>query len=135
MKGREGEPWAWCNGFVSTVLDHACHRVGSTLDTLLPWSWSCSRTRRHAESGTYPCSWVDPEDVETAPVQPGDLMLVVAPGSSGARHIGVIVEVQGDLLITVEGNTSSGTRHACSFPETSRLVIDMECDLPEPKLP
>lgn len=123
MKGNDGANWAWCDGFVSTILDHACNHVGDKMDKHIPWSWSCTKTRRYAESGKYACSWIDPEDVEADPSQvlPGDLMLVVKPGSSNARHIGVIVEVEGKLLHTVEGNTNDeGSREGYEVAQLIR---------------
>lgn len=107
MRGHDGRAWAWCDGFVSTVLDHACNHVGRSMDEMLPWSMSCSRTRGLAESGDYACRWLDAEDVAAKPslVSPGDLMLVIKPGG-GAKHIGIVADVDGTLIKTIEGNTN-----------------------------
>lgn len=123
MKGNDGDPWAWCDGFVSTILDHACNHVGVRMDEKIPWSWSCTTTRRYAESGNHACRWIDPEDLANDPSQvtPGDLMLVVRPGSNKARHIGIIVETEGALLHTIEGNTNDeGSREGYEVAELIR---------------
>ena len=123
MKGNDGDDWAWCDGFVSTVLDHTCNHLGRRLDSVIPWSMSCTKTRRYAESGDYACAWIDPEDVEANPGQvvPGDLMLVVKPGSSNARHIGIVTKLSGKVLHTIEGNTNDeGSREGYEVCELRR---------------
>jgi hypothetical protein len=106
MKGHDGE-WAhWCNGSISTAIDHACNTMGIDMDTIIPWTWSCPEARKFAMSKKYKCTYIKPEDVKKDPsvIGVGDLGLVMK--GTAAQHIFGVVGMTNSVMHTIEGNTN-----------------------------
>lgn len=104
MDGNEGRPWAWCMGFVQTILDQAFTTVGGQFTSLMPKSYSCDVVGQHGKTTgrliTYPIVRTDP-----SMVRPGDVFLVLkSPGDW--THTGLIIEVDDGFFHTIEGNTN-----------------------------
>ena len=123
MKGNEGDWAAWCNGVVSTALDHACASLGLDMDKVMKWSWSCEETKQHALKDDTSCVYYSPEDLSNGEVAPerGDLFLVIRKSDDRARHIGVIENVNGSVASCIEGNTNDeGSREGYELCKRKR---------------
>lgn len=106
MKGHDGE-WAhWCNGTISTALDHACNSMGIKMDEVMPWTWSCPEARKFAMNNKYRSTYIKPSDVKADPsqIKVGDIGLVMK--GTAAQHIFAVVGMTGSVMHTIEGNTN-----------------------------
>lgn len=106
----DGQDWAqWCNGFTSTVLDHALASLGFDIQKVFPWTWSCYKSISQAKDSKFPnatwFSWDKIKESEFSIVQPGDLFLVMR-NDYNPMHIGIVSNVKGSVIETVEGNTN-----------------------------
>lgn len=127
MKGKEGEWAAWCNGVVSTALDHACASLGLNMNKILQWSWSCEGTKQNAFSSKTSSKYYTPEHLITREVVPerGDLFLVIRKSDNLARHIGVIENVNGSVASCLEGNTNDeGSREGYELCKRKRNLTN-----------
>jgi hypothetical protein len=115
-----GEWAAWCNGFVSTVVDMACHSLGLNMDEIFPWSWSCPQSRNFAMSGKYCSKYITSEEVSANPdiAVPGDIGFTMR--GSSPKHVFLIIEKDNTVAFTTEGNTnddgSADGYEVCSNP-------------------
>ncbi len=90
----------WCSAFVDYVLDN----IQST-DKLPEWYtnienryWQVNIEREAEKAGAV---------IEASQAQSGDIVLFDYEGDSQSNHIGIIVAVEGDKLITIEGNSGN----------------------------
>jgi hypothetical protein len=99
MRGNEGDPWAWCAGFVQFCVRQAADELG------VDASW-------------YPKTFLVKTLLEELRVQhrtaPAEGVLGVVFGwvrESGAGHCGIVTGVEGEYVLTIEGNTNeAGSR-------------------------
>ena len=123
MKGQDGHWAAWCNGVVSTALDHACESLNIDMDSIIQWSWSCERTKQFAIKQDNKSTYYTPENVKNGEVIPekGDLFLVVRKSNDKANHIGVIENVKDGVMSCIEGNTNNeGSREGYELCKRKR---------------
>ncbi len=123
MKGKEGEWAAWCNGVVSTALDHSCASLGIDMKDIMRWSWSCEETKQYAIKDSTTATYYSPEQLNKGEVVPesGDLFLVIRKSDSRARHIGVIEKVEESIASCIEGNTNDeGSREGYELCKRKR---------------
>lgn len=103
-----GQDWAqWCNGFVSTVLDRAYESLGLDIQDMFPWTWSCYQAIANAKKlpkAQY-ISHKELKESDYALVAPGDLFFVMV-NDHNPMHIGIVSNVKGSVIETVEGNTN-----------------------------
>lgn len=85
---RKGDPW--CASFVNWVLDIAYKDQNP-----LPCTASCDVLLQHAVA----------HNLLTTTPEPGDVFLVMK-SQMDATHTGIVTEVQGTLIRTIEGNTN-----------------------------
>jgi len=105
MDGNQGQPWAWCMGFVQTVLDQAFTTLGGpTFLSIMPKSYSCDEVGKHGidENKLIRSAAVR---LNPAHIEAGDVFLNVKTPTDWV-HTGIIVGVEGDLIHTIEGNTN-----------------------------
>lgn len=110
MKGKQGDNYPWCAGFVSFLL----HQAADTLGTKPPFSstFSCDvlagfgkRTKRFVSekeivSGSTPIENLSPGSIFLVRKRPGDW-----------THTGIVLAFHSDHIATIEGNTNdSGSR-------------------------
>ncbi len=104
MDGNEGREWAWCMGFVQTVLDQACTSMGQSFLSIMPKTYSCDVVGEFGKSNGKLIRNVrlreNPELIE-----PGDVFLNVKQPWDWT-HTGIITGVEDDWIHTVEGNTN-----------------------------
>ena len=105
MDGHEGEPWAWCMGFVQTVLDQSFTTIGATtFQSIMPKSYSCDVVGEH---GLKQKTLLRNAKIRINPelIEVGDVFLNVKTARDWT-HTGIIIGVDGDWIHTIEGNTN-----------------------------
>lgn len=123
MKGKEGDWAAWCNGVVSTALDHAAHSLGEDMEKWLPWSWSTVQSKKNAEQLRYSSEYISPKNLKEEDIAIGDLFLVMK--GSTPRHIGVVSNIEDGVYFTLEGNTNNeGSREGYELCERRRNLLN-----------
>lgn len=104
MDGNEGKPWAWCMGFVQTVLDQSFSTLGQQFTAIMPSSYSCDVVGEHGLNTQKLHRNVDiranPDLIET-----GDIFLNVKTPHDWV-HTGIVIKAEGDVIHTIEGNTN-----------------------------
>jgi len=123
MKGNEGDWAAWCNGVVSTALDHSCASLGIDMKDIMNWSWSCEETKQCAIKESTTATYYTPEQLNKKEIVPesGDLFLVIRKSDNRARHIGVIEKVEESIATCIEGNTNDeGSREGYELCKRKR---------------
>jgi hypothetical protein len=83
----------WCGAFCNACLMAAGF-------TPQPFMSYCPSIEQHARSGTDGWSW----HAAGSKPEPGDLVLYTEKGIAG--HVGLVVRMEGGMLVTIEGNTS-----------------------------
>lgn len=104
MKGSDGSPWAWCAGFTSLLLSHACqaHDLASPLIS----SFSCDAIAVDAKHRGRLMSRRGLSTSELAArIGPGSFFLN-RRSATDWTHIGVVVEALDTCFISIEGNTN-----------------------------
>lgn len=97
MDRNEGDKWPWCAGFATFVLRQACQTLG--VEMTYPRAFGCDYLAGYAQKhGTF-IQGMSPA------VKAGDFFLVRKAKYHWA-HIGIVDEVQGDVITTIEGNTN-----------------------------
>lgn len=104
MDGNEGAPWAWCLGFVQTIVDQAAYTKGGSVKDFMPFSYGCD------DIGNYGLKYkqlirnslLQRDD---RAIEPGDVFLNVKTPTDWT-HTGIITEIEGDWIHTIEGNTN-----------------------------
>ncbi|MEX0966370.1 MAG: peptidoglycan-binding domain-containing protein [Bacteroidia bacterium] len=128
MDGNEGAPWAWCMGFVQTILDQACNSVNQNFTAIMPHSYSCDVVGSHGLSRN---SLLRNEKIRNNPsqVQPGDIFLNVRTPHDWV-HTGIITGIQGDWFHTIEGNTNDeGSREGFEVCKRMRNFMNHNMDV------
>src|SRR6266536_5116811 len=115
--------FAWCAAFIYFCFDQACmalsrkNPVIRTAGVLEHWDLAGAR-------GVHRLS-ADECQAEPSLVQPGMIFIITTGGGHG--HSGLLEEVRGMALTTIEGNTNEGgSREGIGvFRRTSRRISDM----------
>ena len=104
MGGHDGSPWAWCAGFVQTILDLAYSACDKDIFDEMPLTYSCDIIGNH---GLKTKQLLRNKDFRKNPsvVKPGDVFLNVKTSRDWV-HTGIIYKVEGDFIFTFEGNTN-----------------------------
>jgi hypothetical protein len=109
MDGNEGAPWFWCMGFVQAIIDQAASIQGKSFKKLMPLTYSCDTV------GTTGIQKRILTRFQTARSNPsliklGDIFLL-QKSLNDWFHTGIVINVQGDVIETIEGNTNSAGSH------------------------
>ncbi len=104
MDGHEGKPWAWCMGFVQTVLDQAFTSLGRNFQILMPMTYSCDVVGEH---GKKTGKLIRNVNLRANPrlIEPGDIFLI-SKTPWDWTHTGIITGLDDDWMHTIEGNTN-----------------------------
>ncbi|MEQ6166048.1 MULTISPECIES: peptidoglycan-binding domain-containing protein [unclassified Ekhidna] len=104
MDGNEGKEWAWCMGFVQTILDQATTTIGKRFTEIMPHSYSCDVVGSH---GLKEKKLHRNVNVRSNPqlIEPGDVFLNMKTQYDWV-HTGIVIGVEGDWMHTIEGNTN-----------------------------
>ena len=104
--GNDGEPWAWCAGFVSYIIQQATNHHG--VECPIKYTLSCDQMAKDAIEADRLNRWASKETDGVHPsvvVKPGDVFLVYK-GNNDWTHTGIITSVSTTSIQTIEGNTN-----------------------------
>ncbi len=106
MKGNQGSAYAWCAGFVSSVMDQSFDLWGKNANIMAPYTWGCDQLAGYAKREN---AFIPYERYRSRPsmVQAGDIFLI-RKTSTDWIHTGIVSKVSGDVFTTIEGNTNEG---------------------------
>lgn len=134
MDGNEGKQWAWCMGFVQTIIDQASTSLSLPFQTLMPKTYSCDVI---GEYGKKKKRLIRNANLRTDPshIKIGDVFLVVKQPWDWT-HTGIVIGLDNDLIHTIEGNTNDeGVREGFEvcrrFRNFQTSNIDIYSVLPE----
>lgn len=104
MRGKEGEEWLWCAGFVSFMIEQATRDLGVAIDferqvsvdALVKDAKDANRFIKESE--------VSSSLLRQSKLGPGYLF-VVRKSSSDWTHVGIVETIMSDTFDTLEGNT------------------------------
>tara|TARA_X000001388_G_scaffold20926_3_gene13869 strand:- start:2100 stop:2870 length:771 start_codon:yes stop_codon:yes gene_type:complete len=105
-EGNDGDPWAWCAGFVSYILTQATNHHG--VECPIKYTLSCDQMAKDAMESDRLIRWASKETDGVHPsvvVKPGDVFLVYK-GNNDWTHTGIITSVSTTSIQTIEGNTN-----------------------------
>jgi len=123
MKGKEGSWAAWCCGTLCTAMDHAADSMGKSMSEWIDWTWSCDELLKSARNSSK-ATYYSPKQIKENPhlVSRGDIFLVMK-SSSDATHTGIISDVDGDVMKTIEANTNDeGSREGYEMCKRFRKI-------------
>lgn len=127
MDGNEGPIWAWCMGFVQTIIDQAFSDDHKKFTDIMPHSYSCDEVGNY---GIQHERLIRNDKVKEDPklVSPGDLFLKVKTEFDWV-HTGIVTKINGDWIDTVEGNTNDeGAREGFEVCARSRNFVTSNID-------
>ena len=122
MNGAEGPAWPWCAGFATYVLKQASDTLG--VPAPLPRVFGCDSLAGLAQAKGILLQTKSPADY--AKVEAGTLFLV-RKSAFHWQHIGIVTQVQGDAMVTIEGNTNDdGVPEGFEVCRRSRALKDRD---------
>ena len=117
--------YPWCAAFVYWCFEKASAQLGVPNPAIK----TASVHTLWAEAGTKGVERISPEEVAQQPslIEPG--MVFVITTSAAAGHVGLVKQVDGVILTTIEGNTNlGGSREGIGvFLRKSRHVDSINC--------
>lgn len=128
MDGHEGKEWAWCMGFVQTILDQAFSTMGQSYTQVMPRTFSCDVV---GEYGREKKSLVSFATARPNPsfIKPGDVFLVNSTPHDWT-HTGIITGLDGFMVHTIEGNTNDeGSREGFEVCRRIRNINKQQLDI------
>ncbi len=107
MKGKDGEAYLWCAGFVCFMLYAAGYLKGQK--SPINFTFSCDIMGMEAKNeGRFVSERnVSRSDDPQQLIAPGDIFLIRRSGNDWI-HTGIVREVNEDMFRTIEGNTNEG---------------------------
>jgi Putative peptidoglycan binding domain/CHAP domain len=122
MKGKEGREWPWCAGFVTYVLRQASESLGVPMPH--SQAFGCDYLAGVAQGNG---SFLRPKNAaDLTSIKPGYLFLVRKTNNTWA-HIGIVESVQGETMLTIEGNTNdSGSAEGFEVCRRTRGIKDKD---------
>ena len=141
MDGHEGNPWAWCVGFVQTVLDQAFFTLDENVPftSLMPSTYGCDDVAKHGRQTKRLVTNAELKK-NSSLVSRGDVFLVLSPTVvDDWTHTGIVTGVSAGegLIHTIEGNTNEGgSREGLQVCKRIRSFQDRKIDIfrTKPKL-
>ena len=104
MDNNEGKQWAWCMGFVQTILDQAFNTLNQSFTSIMPHTYSCDVVGEHGLAKDKLIRNIklkeNPQHIES-----GDVFLVVKQPHDWT-HTGIVTGVSDGWIYTIEGNTN-----------------------------
>ena len=93
----------WCAAFVSYIYEHmpSSDKIPQWYKDIENQYWQVNVHRAAEEAGTI----IDSSQAET-----GDIVLYDYDGDGTMQHIGIVLAVEGNKLITIEGNSGNTVR-------------------------
>lgn len=128
MDGHDGSPWFWCMGFVQTIIDQASSSLGKNFKALMPLTYSCDTVGTTAlQKGLLTRYQKVRQNPST--IKPGDIFLIQKSLNDWV-HTGIIIDVKGDVIETIEGNTNqAGSRNGIAVMKRNRNFRKSKIDV------
>jgi len=105
MGGNEGEPWPWCAGFVTLVVNQASKYHSAT--NTVKRTYSCDVLADRAKNnGLFVSEAKVKASGDPSSVLPKGTIFLVRKSSIDWTHTGMVLEAKDDTIITIEGNTN-----------------------------
>ncbi len=104
--GFDGSDYAWCMGFVMTILDQAYSTLGDDLINHIPYTLSCDGIGKFALEKK---KLIRNKAIKTPEkqIKPGDIFLRCSKTNDRDwTHTGFVTKVKGNIIHTIEGNTN-----------------------------
>jgi putative peptidoglycan binding protein/CHAP domain-containing protein len=122
MAGNEGVRWPWCAGFATWVLRQACRTLSVAMPH--PYAFGCDYLAGVAQGAQ---RFLRPKGIaDLAAVKPGFLFLVRKTSNSW-EHVGIVEDIHGEVLTTIEGNTNdSGSAEGYEVCRRTRSALDKD---------
>jgi len=131
--GKDGSAYAWCAGFVTTIVDLAADVNGKEVRDYIKASLSCDMILNDAISGNRGQTHLRNNQLRENPdlIKPGDLFLVINKRNEmDATHIGIIIDVNEYVMTTIEGNTNDeGSRDGYEVCQRYRDITKGNYDI------
>ncbi|MCP4570382.1 MAG: peptidoglycan-binding protein [FCB group bacterium] len=103
MNNNQGAQWPWCAGFVCHLMETACRILG--LSKPIKSSFSCDFLAGEAKrKGLF---LKEPAAAGRSKITPGSIFLQRRTATDWT-HTGLVVETDGKVFHTIEGNTNDG---------------------------
>jgi hypothetical protein len=129
MDGHEGKEWAWCMGFVQTVLDQAFSTVGQSFTMIMPRTYSCDVVGEYGREKKSLVSFATARPNPATFIKPGDVFLVNRTPNDWT-HTGIVTALDGDMIHTIEGNTNDeGSREGFEVCRRIRSLKTQQLDI------
>nr|DAG57548.1 MAG TPA: NlpC/P60 family [Caudoviricetes sp.] len=107
--GWKGE---WCCAFIMACAS----TVGGLLDIIIPKTYSCTNLAQCGGKNKFGSKFISgPKHNAYVKPSPGDLVLFNTGSASDlytSTHVGIVYDVSGDVIYTIEGNTGSTDMNA-----------------------
>lgn len=113
-RGVDGAPYAWCCGFVCFCLEQAC----KSLNIEMPYTYtlSCDNLANQAKNKG---------KLSTTPTKGG--IFLIRKSKNDWIHTGIVVDIVGDNIITIEGNTNDeGSREGFEVAKRTRKITNTD---------
>lgn len=104
MDGHQGAAWAWCMGFVQSMLDQAASTLGRDYREIMPHTYSCDIAGNHGLDQGLLVRNADLKNNGEV-IAPGDVFLRVRTPYDWI-HTGIVTGVEDNWIHTIEGNTN-----------------------------
>ena len=108
MDNHDGTQYAWCQGFVCTILDQTFSSIGKIFDNFYANTWRCEDFRQHAIQNNLLISEEKLKTGKYIPL-PGDISILVQKNQNKALHIEIIYSVDDKInghFRSIGGNTN-----------------------------
>ena len=116
MEGHDGDPYAWCAGFVQFIMRQAAETLN--VDMPIKGDWLCTNFANQAKSKKI---FHSSNAVNKTEIIPGSLFIAKKATGSGYSHIGIVTYAGSQGFETIEGNTNlSGGREGYKIASQSR---------------
>jgi hypothetical protein len=102
MDGNEGAPWFWCAGFATYPIKQAAETIKAPMPVLRSFSVANIAHDAEQKQRFLAMPVVGPKRNR---ITPGSLFLEEG-GPTGFMHCGIVVDVRGDSMDTLEGNSN-----------------------------
>lgn len=128
MDGNEGREWAWCMGFVQTILDQAFSTIGKNFTSIMRHSYSCDVVGVQGLDSKRLIRNVNLRENHDL-IEAGDVFLVVKSPRDWT-HTGIVTGLEDGTIHTIEGNTNDeGSREGFEVCRRIRNFTKRNIDL------
>ena len=101
MDGHDGDPYAWCAGFIQFIMRQAAETLN--IDMPIKGDWLCTNFAKQAKkNGLFQTG----TSIDKSQIVPGSLFLAKKSSEFEFSHIGLVTYAGSGSFETIEGNTN-----------------------------